>query len=191
MKKLSILLFAVFQLGQVAAQNKLPSHWEQNITYPVLDFSPWVGVFTIEPQALTYDPSLEYKVALDIYDSFKDSTVVNGALLEVARTYNLLVGNGAPSQKVKVAAVIHGGSVFSILGEEEYKKRYGISNPTLPLIAKLKEAGVELYVCGQNLGMFQLNPAQITPEVKVALSAKTALITLDQMGYSFLDVSQK
>ena len=191
MKKLTVLIFALFQVGSLAAQNSIPSHWEQNITYPVIDFGPWVGVYTIAPQALTYDPTLEYKVALDIYDGLKDSTKVNGALLEVARTYNLLIGNGSPQEKVKVAAVVHGGSVFSILSEEEYMKRYQVSNPNLPLIAKLKEAGVELFVCGQNLGMFQLDPSQITSDVKVALSAKTAFITLDQMGYSFLNVSEK
>ena len=191
MKKLVVLSIALFQIGLLAAQNNTPTHWVENITHPVIDFGPWVGVYTIEPQALKYDPNLEYKVALDIYDSFKDSTKVNGALREVARTFNLLVANGAPREKVKVAAVIHAGSVYSILSEEEYTKRYGISNPNLPLIEKLKEAGVELYVCGQNLGMYQLKATQITPEVKVALSAKTALITLDQMGYSFLDVSEK
>jgi intracellular sulfur oxidation DsrE/DsrF family protein len=191
MKKFPVLFFALFQIGFLAAQNNIPSHWVENITHPVIDFGPWVGVFTIEPQALKYDPNLDYKVALDIYDSFKDSTKVNGALREVARTYNLLVANGAPREKMKITAVIHAGSVYSILSEEEYMTRYGISNPNLPLIEKLKEAGVELYVCGQNLGMYQLNTSQITPEVKVALSAKTALITLDQMGYSFLNVSGK
>ena len=191
MKSLLFLFFAFCQIGFLAAQNTVPTHWVENITHPIIDFGPWTGVYTIEPQALTYNPNLEYKVALDIYDSFKDSTKVNGALLEVARTYNLLIANGAPRDKVKIAAVIHAGSVFSILSEEEYLKRYGLSNPNLPLILKLKEAGVELFVCGQNIGMFQLNAAQITPEVKVALSAKTALMTLDQMGYSFLNVSEK
>jgi intracellular sulfur oxidation DsrE/DsrF family protein len=191
MKKSLLLFVTLIQIGFLAAQNNPPSHWIENVTYPAIDFSPWVGVFKIEPQVLKYNPDLDYKVVLDIYDSFKDSTKVNGALLEVARTYNLLVGNGVPREKVKVAAVIHAGSVFSILSDEEYKKRYGISNPTLPLLSKLTEAGVELFVCGQNLGMFQINPGQISSNVKIALSAKTALITLDQMGYSFLDVSDK
>ena len=118
-----------------------------------------------------------------------DSTKVNGALLEVARTFNLLLANGAPKEKVKVAAVIHAQSVLSILTDPAYKERFGIPNPTLPLIAKLKEAGVDLYVCGQNVGYYDFKPEEISPDVKIALSAKTALITLDQMGYSFLNVS--
>lgn len=85
--------------------------------------------------------------------------------------------------------VIHAQSVLSILTDEAYKEENGISNPSLPLIAKLKEAGVELCVCGQNIGFYDFKPEQISPDVKIALSAKTALITLDQMGYSFLNVS--
>ena len=98
-------------------------------------------VFTIELNALKYDPTLEYHVSLDIYEKVRDSSEVYEALLEVARTFNLPVSNGAPQEKVKVAAVIHAQSVFSILTDENNKEKYGIPNPTLVLVAKLKEAG--------------------------------------------------
>ncbi|MDI1324221.1 MAG: DsrE family protein [Algoriphagus sp.] len=189
MKKYFFSLLFLIQTGLLMAQEGLPPHLEGKMIYPIIDISPWVGVITIEPNALKYDPTIEYKVALDIYDKMRDSSAVNGALLEVARTFNLLVANGAPQEKVKVAAVIHAQSVLSILTDEAYKEKYGIPNPTLHLIAKLKEAGVELYVCGQNIGFYDIKPEQISPDVKIALSAKTALITLDQMGYSFLNVS--
>jgi intracellular sulfur oxidation DsrE/DsrF family protein len=189
MKKHLFLILFLIQTGSLMAQDGLPPQLEGKMMYPVIDISPWVGVFKIEPNALKYDPKIEYKVAVDIYDKMKDSTAMNGALLEVARTFNLLVANGAPQEKVKVAAVIHAESVLSILTDEAYIEKYGIINPTLPLIAKLKEAGVELFVCGQNVGFYDFIPEQISPDVKIALSAKTALITLDQMGYSFLNVS--
>lgn len=99
MKKSLLLFLALFQIGVLPAQNNIPYHWVKNITHPVIDFGPWVGVFTIESQVLFDDSTLEYKVALDIFDNFKESTKVNGALREVARTFNLLVTNGA----VKVA----------------------------------------------------------------------------------------
>lgn len=189
MKKYFFLLVFLIPFGVLLAQEGLPPQLEGKMMYPVIDISPWVGVFKIEPNALKYDPTLEYKVALDIYDKMKDSTAMNGALLEVARTLNLLVANGAPKEKVKVAAVIHAESVLSILTDEAYSEKFGIPNPTLPLIAKLKEAGVELFVCGQNVGYYGFTPEEISPDVKIALSAKTALITLDQMGFSFLNVS--
>ncbi len=86
---------------------------------------------------------------------------------------------------MKVAAVIHAESDLSVLTDEGYKEKFGIPNPTLPLISKLKKAGVELFVCGQNFGYYNFKPEEISPDVKIALLAKTALITLDQMGYSF------
>lgn len=88
----------------------------------------------------------------------------------MARTFNLLVSNGAPQEKVKVAAVIHAQSVLSILTDENYKEKYGIPNPTLVLVAKLKEAGVELYVCGQNIGFCDFKPEEIFADVKIAVS---------------------
>jgi len=191
MKKYLFSILFLVQTGLLMAQEGLPPHLQGKIIYPVIDIMPWVGVFNIEPNALKYDPTLEYKVALDIYDKMKDSSAVNGALSEVARTFNLLVANGAPQEKVKVAAVIHAESVLSVLTDEAYKEKFGIPNPSLPLIAKLKEVGVELFVCGQNVGYYNFKPEQISPDVKIALSAKTALITLDQMGYSFLNVSEK
>ncbi len=112
MKKYFLSLLFLVQTEFLMAQEGLPPHLEGKIIYPVIDFSPWVGVFNIEPNALKYDPTLEYKVALDIYDKMKDSTVVNGALLEVARTFNLLVVNGVPKEKVKVAAVINAQSIL-------------------------------------------------------------------------------
>lgn len=59
----------------------------------------------------------------------------------MARTFNLLVSNGTPQVKVKVAAVVHAQRVLSILTDENFKEKYGIPNPTLGLVAKLKEAG--------------------------------------------------
>jgi hypothetical protein len=60
----------------------------------------------------------------------QDSSSVNEVFLTLARTFNLLVANGAPQEKVKVAAVIHAQSVLSILTDEAYKDKYGIPNPT-------------------------------------------------------------
>lgn len=114
----------------------------------------WVGVVKIEPNTLKLDPTLDCKLALDIYDKMKNSTAMNGDLLEVARTNKLLVANGDPEEKVKVVAVIHAQSVHSILTDKGYKEKYGIPNQTIPLIAKLKEAGVEWHVCGQNIGFY-------------------------------------
>lgn len=191
MKKFIPLLlflgFGVFRAAQ--AQEEIPLHIKEEITYPVFDFHPFVGVMPVEDPALTYDGSLDYKVAVDLYGRIKDSTAVQNPFLETARTYNLGIANGIPPEKLQLAGVIHGGLVNAILSDEEYQKKYGIPNPNLPVLQQLVDHGVKFYVCGQSMGFLNVSLDQISPLVKQAMSAKYSFITLDQMGYSFLDIS--
>ncbi|EAZ79431.2 hypothetical protein ALPR1_04293 [Algoriphagus machipongonensis] len=172
------------------AQGEIPPHIKEHITYPVLDFHPWVGVMPVDNPKMPYDPSLEYKVAIDLYGSLKDSTEIHSTFLEVARTYNLNIANGVPADKIKIAAVIHGGLIQAILNESEYESKYSTENPNLAAIKALEEVGVKFYVCGQSMGFYNMKASQITPMVNMAVSAKTTFITLDQMGYSYLNVSE-
>ncbi|MEB2784723.1 DsrE family protein [Algoriphagus persicinus] len=119
----------------------------------------------------------------------KDSTAIHPVILEVARTYNLNIANGVPAEKIHIAAVIHGGLVQAILSEEAYQKKYQTSNPNLAAIKALENAGDKFYVCGQSMGFYNHSSKHITPLVKMAISAKTTFIILDQMGYSYLNVS--
>tara|TARA_R110002020_G_scaffold108231_1_gene250894 strand:+ start:24356 stop:24865 length:510 start_codon:yes stop_codon:yes gene_type:complete len=167
----------------------MPNHIKDKITYPVLDFHPWVGVIPISNPVLSYDSSIDYKVALDLYGRVKDSTAIHPVILEVARTYNLHVENGVPAEKIQIAAVIHGGLVQAILSEEEYQKKYQTGNPNLVALKALDGVGVKFYVCGQSMGFYNLLQEHITPLVKLAVSAKTAFVTLDQKGFTYLDVS--
>lgn len=182
-----VLLF--FSFSGVFAQGEMPDHIKEKITYPVLDFHPWIGVMPVSDGALTYNPELDYKVALDLYGRVKDSTAIHPVILEVARTYNLNIANGVPAEKIKIAAVIHGGLVQAILSEEEYQKKYQTSNPNLAALKALEDVGVKFYVCGQSMGFNNIDSERITPMVKMSVSAKSAFITLDQMGFSYLDVS--
>ncbi|WP_425636236.1 DsrE family protein [Algoriphagus yeomjeoni] len=186
-----VLLFAfTFSSGESLAQDNMPPHIQESITYPFLDFHPWVGVMPVANPAMTYDSNLDYKVALDLYGKVKDSTAINAAILEVARTYNLSIANGVPAEKIHLAAVIHGGLVQAILKEEDYLNKYGLPNPNLMALKALEEVGVEFYVCGQSMAFYNLKTENITPIVKMAVSAKTTFIKLDQMGYSYLNVSE-
>ncbi|WP_296700558.1 DsrE family protein [Algoriphagus sp.] len=170
-------------------QEDIPPHIKDHITYPALNFSTWIGVMPVSDPAMTYNPELDYKIALDLYGTVKDSSTVHSAILEVARTYNLNIANGVPAEEIQLAAVIHGGLVQAILNEKEYEAKYGISNPNLAAIKALEEVGVKFYVCGQSMGFLNVGGEKITPMVKMAISAKTTFVTLDQMGYSYLNVS--
>lgn len=185
----SIVFFFALSFSAFA-QDDLPPHIKENITYPVLDFHPWVGVMPVENPMMKYNSELEYKIAIDLYGRVKDSTAIHPVILEVARTYNLNIANGVPSEKIKIAAVIHGGLVQAILKEENYQEKYSQPNPNLAAIKALEEVGVKFYVCGQSMGFNNLKAGDITTLVNMTISAKTTFVTLDQLGYSYLNVSE-
>ena len=79
------------------------------------------------------------------------------------------------AEKIKIAAIVHGGLSRAVLNNEAYKEKYGIDNPNIVAIQELKKVGVEFYLCGQSMSFLQLPQEDITPEVKVAISAKPPL----------------
>lgn len=191
MKKLLFLCLALVFIVQSSsfAQMNMPEHIKEKMTYPVLDFAPWVGVIPVVDPAMSYDPTLTYKIALDIYGTFKDSTKMYDQFTEIARTYNLFIANGVPAEKIKIAAIVHGGISRAVLSNTAFKAKYGVDNPTILALQELKKVGVEFYLCGQSMAFLQLPQEDIASEVKVAISAKTTFVMLDQMGYSYLNVS--
>jgi intracellular sulfur oxidation DsrE/DsrF family protein len=190
MKKAFLIILAVILTSNLFSQDSLPPHLKGKVSYPAIALHPYMGVFDIKETALKYDPKLEYKVVIDVYDKIKDSTGIYVPFRESARTYNLNIANGVPQGKLKMAVVIHGFGLDAILNDSQYKEKYGVNNPNVEIIRALKDLGVHFYVCGQNLGMFNIPPEHINADIEVSISAKTAFITLDQMGYSYLNVNE-
>ena len=84
MRNLFVICGLLFISNQVFPQMKMPDHIKEKITYPVLDFAPWVGVMPISDPVMPYDPSLSYKIAIDVYGSLKDSTKIHEPFTEIA-----------------------------------------------------------------------------------------------------------
>lgn len=187
MKKTLMALALILQCSVLLAQ--MPKHLEGKMTYPIFDFDPWVGVVASDAKVLKYNKKLDYKVVIDVTDGVNDSTSVMGTLKEVARSYNLNIANGVPQKKIKMAVVIHGGAIYGILNDEAYQKKYGVPNPNREVIDILKKEGIEFYVCSQILSFRNVPEGEILKSVDVAVSAKTALISLDQMGYTYMNVN--
>jgi len=168
---------------------QMPDYLEGKMTYPIFDFHPMVGVVKTKAKALNYDKDLEYKIAMDVTDKVSDSTQVMGTLREVARSYNLNIANGVPKKKMKVAVVIHGSAILGFLNDEGYQAKFGVPNPNIAVIKEMKKQGIEFYICAQILAFRQVPEENVMKEVDLAISAKTALITLDQMGYTYMNVN--
>jgi intracellular sulfur oxidation DsrE/DsrF family protein len=85
-----------------------------------------------------------------------------------------------------LALVIHGAAAGDVLSDSAYKQRNGIANPNSALIAQLADAGVEFIICGQTAAYRGFSAGEFAPNVKQALSAMTALVTLQNKGYALI-----
>jgi intracellular sulfur oxidation DsrE/DsrF family protein len=128
------------------------------------------------------DPSVTYKVVFDLAAPMKAEEPYAG-LQAVARYVNTLARAGVAADHRHIAIVFHQGSTDIVMNNEAFKGRYQRDNPNLGMIRALKNAGVELHVCGQAVLARKIEPATIQPEIQLDLWALTTLVNLQQRGY--------
>ena len=63
---------------------------------------------------------------------------------------------------------------------------FGQANPNLPVIARLRAAGVDVAVCGQAVAEHDYPFDAIDRHVTLALSALTTVTELQQQGYALM-----
>ncbi|MDP2088587.1 MAG: DsrE family protein [Flavobacteriaceae bacterium] len=144
-------------------------------------------VYQIDNPDLLLKKDTEYKVIFNIYtDNSKDNNL-NPLLNTVARYLNVHAQQGILLENMKVVVVLHGAATKSALSDTAYQKLFKTDNPNTELIQDLKNANVELYVCGQSYlaNGFKLN--EKSPDVKLALSALTALVEYQNNGYLIIN----
>ncbi|CAB1276267.1 DsrE family protein [Candidatus Nitrosacidococcus tergens] len=147
------------------------------------------GVGKIHPLPhATHQPSKNqtYKVVFWLTKGSDDPKKMNFALDSVARAINLYASAGVSSNQLKFTVVVSGSTTDAVLNDTHYKEKYGVDNPNSPLIKKLIEAGVELLACGQAVATHGYQNNWLNPQVKVALSAMTTSIELQQQGYALV-----
>jgi intracellular sulfur oxidation DsrE/DsrF family protein len=146
------------------------------------------GVGKIHPlPKAAYQPQRNetYKVVFSVTNAGKPDEV-NPSLDRVARTVNLYASAGVPLNHLKFVAVMSGAATDGALDNEHYRQKYGADNPNLNLIRKLRNAGVDVAVCGQAAAEHQDQYEWIAPEVTLALSALTTITTLEHQGYALV-----
>jgi hypothetical protein len=115
MKKLSILSLIILFQFHGFAQDSLPPHLQDKIKYPTFNFHKYMGVVDTDNTVLKYNPAIDYKIVIDVYDKIKESSELASTWREVGRTYNLNIANGVPKEKLKMAVVVHGGEIYTVL----------------------------------------------------------------------------
>ena len=80
--------------------------------------------------------------------------------------------------------MFHQGGGDAVLANDVYKARHdGMDNPNIAMLRELKQAGVDMRVCGQGLLGKKLEPSQVLPGVQVDLWAMTTMVNLQLRGY--------
>ncbi|MBK8292079.1 MAG: DsrE family protein [Flammeovirgaceae bacterium] len=156
----------------------------QNKVSPVV--KNYGGIFEIPYADEKPDPTLDYKIVIEVVSNTDKYDSINWPLFNVARLLNLHVTGGVPKEKIQVVVVIHGGAAFTVMNNEAYKAKYGVDNPNLNLYQELQQAGVKMFVCGQSLIARKIDRLKMVPEVKIATSALTTLTTYQLKGHALL-----
>lgn len=153
--------------------------------YPLIKGSIWSGVLPVENPAEVPDPSRDYKLVFKITAKNPDSISgeINRSIDEVIRILNLHVAAGIPPGKLFPVIVIQGAGIEAVMKNDAFRKNHSFDNPNLKVIKDLDKAGAKFITCGQSMSFQEIKKESLLPEVKVALSAKTALSSFELQGY--------
>ena len=154
----------------------------QKAQFPIV--KGYGGIFDIPDAVEKPDPSMKYRIVVDIVTADQDPKVLSTSLNNVARMINIHAIGGVPKENIEVVLGIHGMMAFAIQDNESYKKRYGVDNPNLGLRKALDEAGVKMFVCGQSMVARNIPKETLAPEIKIATSMLTVLTTYQLKGYA-------
>jgi intracellular sulfur oxidation DsrE/DsrF family protein len=168
----------------LAALLILPASADDSWQYPAIKSGG--AVRPLPDAAVQPDRNVVYKTVFSVTKGSDDAKGVNDALDHVARTVNIFASAGVPLDHLKFVVIVHGPALPLVLDNDHYQQLFKTDNPNLKLIADLKAAGVQLLVCGQALAAKKYDAAWVNPDIKVALSALSTIVILQQQGYALM-----
>jgi intracellular sulfur oxidation DsrE/DsrF family protein len=136
--------------------------------------------------ALRPNPHKIYRALFDVTKPGRSFVRLNPGLSHIARAVNSFVAAGVPLSHLRFDVIIHGPATPIALGAHTFEQIFHHPNPNLRIIRELRRAGVRIYVCGNALGDMHYTPAEVNPEIKVALSALTTLVLVQNEGYALM-----
>jgi len=155
---------------------------DAGLVTPIID---GYGAVLSRPSAVE-QPRAGGKVVFDATSDAKPDAI-NKGIDRIARLLNLYGSAGLAASDVRVTIVFHGEATKSVLADEVYAEKFGQStNPNLPLIRKLQDAGVEVLVCGQALNYKGFADAEVAEGIATASSALNVLINKQSDGFAYI-----
>ena len=144
------------------------------------------GFVVIKGAKIQPDRNRIYKAIYDATKAPKEPSQILPAINMAGSELNALAVCNIPVTHAKFVVVFHGAAIYGILDNFHYKEKYGIDNPNLKVFSELRKAGVQLFVCGQNLLAENIELKTISPDVIVASDALIVLMTYQNNGYSLM-----
>ncbi|WP_412069145.1 DsrE family protein [Rubrivirga sp. IMCC43871] len=135
--------------------------------------------------AVPPDTSLTYRLVFDVIEGGAEGKAPLG-LIQVARTLNSFALYGMTPERMEIVAVLHGPATAAALGDAAHRAHVGGDNPALGLVRRLRELGVEVFVCGNALTGHGYATAEVADEVTVATSALAVVSTYQLRGYALM-----
>jgi intracellular sulfur oxidation DsrE/DsrF family protein len=151
------------------------------VTGPVIE--NYGAVFAVPEGSFNLEPDRQYKVLMDIGKGPDDPSALNRYIESAARFLNMQSRNGIKPENIKLAFVLHGSGTHAALNDAAYSEHFLVANANKGLIKALSKAGVDVYVCGQSAAYNGYGAEELLPEVKIAVSAMTVHVRLQQEGY--------
>ena len=198
-KKKGVLLSAFFAISCLAVFAQTPKPDSAVITreqryakvaplliFPLIKGSIMSGVLPVSDITNKVDPKTKMKLIFNFTRGTANKaqgTHFNEGLEEIGRILNLHIAAGIKKENLKAVIVFHSSALLSVLTNEYYQKNYKSQNPNLDLLKQLQDAGVELVVCGQSMGLRGFTKADLLPGVQIAQSALTTMSKYEAQGY--------
>ncbi|HMJ87549.1 MAG TPA: DsrE family protein [Vicinamibacterales bacterium] len=131
------------------------------------------------------DPKTDYKVVFADGQDANNPGDVNPMLPTIATYVNTLGKYGVPAEHRHLVIMFHQRTpdIDIVMSNEAYKERYNRDNPNIAIIHALRQAGVDIRVCGQGLLARNIDAKQVNPDVQIDLWAMTTLVNLQLKGY--------
>jgi intracellular sulfur oxidation DsrE/DsrF family protein len=142
------------------------------------------GYVVIPDVAVPPDGAHTYRAIFDAKSGPDKPDQLVPALNMAGSELNAFAVAAVPRAHVKFAVVFRGAAMDGLLNDTHYKGKFGVSNPNLPVLEQMKKAGVELFVCGQNVALEHMDPNSLSPAVTIASDALIVLMEYHDRGYA-------
>ena len=175
MKKFSLLLLVVPIFSILNAQSKVN---------PII--KSYGTVFQIPGADHKPDPSIKYKIIVELTENASKPDTLNEYLEALATLINLHATEGVEKENIQMVVILRKMATYAVFGNELYKEKFKCDNPNLQLVKELSDAGVEFYVCGQTMLKRNIDATKLAPGTKVASAGLTAITTYQLKGYTMV-----